>query len=274
MRGEFLDLAGHRLYYYAAGTRGAGDPVLFLHGFPTSSYLWNGVVRLMPDGYRLIVLDQLGYGRSDRPEGAALTVSAHGERALAVLDTLQVPKVCLVGHDFGGAVAQWMAVHAPDRVTHLALVNSVGFDAWPRWRIRVARALLAVARHCPAPLLAGEAHASLLRGFTDRDEGRHALDQFLRPFVSATGRGALLAHLAAQRSDETAQLFLSSVRALTAIVHGARDPFVPVALARRLQAAIPQATLEVAADGSHFLPLDAPDRVAAAVGELLGRPSR
>lgn len=271
MRGEFLDLAGHRLYYYAAGTRGAGEPVLFLHGFPTSSYLWNDVVRLMPEGYRLIVLDQLGFGRSDRPGGANVSVSAHARRALAVLDALQVPRVCIVGHDLGGAVAQWIAVHAPHRVTHLALISSVGFDAWPRWRTRAARALLGIARRLPAPLLAGEAHASLLRGFADRDEGRHALDHFLRPFAPGAGRETLLAHLAAQRSDETATLDLGSVRAPTAIVHGARDPFVPVAISRRLQAAIPDATLDVIGGGSHFLPLDVPDRVAAAVAALLIR---
>lgn len=271
MRGEFLDLAGHRLYYYAAGTRGAGEPVLFLHGFPTSSYLWNDVVRLMPAGYRLIVLDQLGFGRSDRPDGAAVSVSAHAQRALAVLDALQVPQVCLVGHDLGGAVAQWIAVHAPDRVTRMALVNSVGLDAWPRRRTRAARALLGIARRLPAPLLAGEAYASLLRGFADRDEGRHALDHFLRPFAPHGGREALLAHLAAQRPDETATLALTSVRAPTAIVHGAHDPFVPVSLGRRLQSAISGSTLDVIADGSHFLPLDAPDRVAAAVAALLTR---
>lgn len=271
MRGEFLDLSGHRLYYYAAGTRGAGEPVLFLHGFPTSSHLWSDVVRFMPEGHRLIVLDQLGYGRSDRPNGAAVSVSAHACRALAVLDALQVPCACLVGHDLGGAVAQWIAVHAPERVTRLALVNSVGLDAWPRWRTRVARSLGAVARRLPAPLLAGEAYTSLLRGFADRDEGRHALDQFLRPFAQPAGGEALLAHLAAQRSEETAALALASVRAPTAIMHDARDPFVPVSLSRRLQAAIPGATLDVTRHGSHFLPLDAPNDVADVVAALLVR---
>ena len=48
MRGEFVDLGVTRLYYYAAGTRGAGEPVVFLHGFPASGQLWHGVVREMP----------------------------------------------------------------------------------------------------------------------------------------------------------------------------------------------------------------------------------
>ena len=271
MRGEFLDLGGHRLYYYAAGTRGAGEPVLFLHGFPSSSHLWGGVVRSMPGGHRLIVLDQLGYGRSDRPDGASVSVSAHGRRALEVLDALNVPQACVVGHDLGGAVSQWLALHAPNRVSRLALINSVGLDAWPRWRTRVARSLAAAARLLPAPLVAGEAYAELVRGFADRAEGRHDLDIFLRPFAQQAGRGALLAHLEAQRSHETSAMALDTLRVPTAIIHGARDPFVLVSLSRRLQAAIPGATLDVVDGARHFTPLDAPIQVAAVVGALLGR---
>jgi pimeloyl-ACP methyl ester carboxylesterase len=48
MRGEFIDVNGARLYYYAAGSRGVGEPVVFLHGFPTSSHLWTEVVPLVP----------------------------------------------------------------------------------------------------------------------------------------------------------------------------------------------------------------------------------
>jgi pimeloyl-ACP methyl ester carboxylesterase len=94
---------------------------------------------------------------------------------------------------------------------------------------------------------------------------------FLRPFALRPGREALLAHLAAQRPDETATLALDAIRIPTVIVHGARDPFVPVALGRRLHAAIQGATLDVIAEGSHFVPLETPERVAAAVGALLAR---
>jgi len=271
MRGEFLDLDGYRLYYYAAGTRGAGEPVLFLHGFPTSSHLWGDVVRYMPAGHRLIILDQLGYGRSDRPGHAAVNVAAHAHRALAVLDALNVPQACLVGHDLGGAVAQWLAVHAPSRVSRLALVNSVGFDAWPRWKTRVARALAGVARRLPAPILAGEAYAALVPGFADGDEARRALDVFLRPFALAPGRDALLAHLAAQRPGDTATLDLGAVRAPAAVMHGARDPFVPVAVAHRLHRALGGSTLDILPGARHFAPIDAPDRVAAVLEGLLKR---
>ena len=67
MRGEFVDVGGARLYYYAAGSRGAGEPIVLIHGFPTSSHLWRDVVPLLPTGRRVVVLDLLGYGRSDPP---------------------------------------------------------------------------------------------------------------------------------------------------------------------------------------------------------------
>jgi haloalkane dehalogenase len=60
MRGEFVDLSGARLYYYAAGSRGSGEPVVFIHGFPTSSHLWADVIPLMPTGHRRVLLDLLG----------------------------------------------------------------------------------------------------------------------------------------------------------------------------------------------------------------------
>src|SRR2546423_3547662 len=95
MRGEFVDLNDARLYYYAAGTRGAGEPVVFLHGFATSSHLWGDVVPLMPAGHRLVVTDLLGHGRSDRPLGRAVDVRAHAERVIEMLDQLHIERACI-----------------------------------------------------------------------------------------------------------------------------------------------------------------------------------
>src|SRR3954469_21082541 len=102
MRGEFLDLSGARLYYYAAGTRGVGVPVVFLHGFPTSGHLWSDVVPLMPEGHRIVVVDLLGYGRSDPPGPRSLSLKAHGARIIELMDALRIEKACIVGHDLGG----------------------------------------------------------------------------------------------------------------------------------------------------------------------------
>jgi pimeloyl-ACP methyl ester carboxylesterase len=276
MRGEFVDLGVTRLYYYAAGTRGAGEPVVFLHGFPASGQLWHGVVREIPDGHRLVVADLLGFGKSDRPGLSPLTARAHADRVRLMLDDLGIDAACIVGHGMGGAVAQALALDAPARVTRLCLVNSTAFDAWPRRAARLARLVSAVTplgRALGAPLLAGLVHGSLLKGFADEENGRHALDNYLRAYTMRLGADALVSQLRVMNDPTVAELGarLGQIARPTSVLWGARDPWLDVAIGERLRTTIPGATLEVIPEARHFTPEDAPTRVAAAIAALLKR---
>ena len=279
MRGEFVDVAGSRLYYYAAGTRGAGEPVVFLHGFPASSHLWHGVVRelaVSAPGHRLVVVDLLGFGRSDRPLDAELTAVAHAGRVRALMDELQIDAACLVGHGMGGGVAQAVACAWPERVTRLCLIDSVAFEAWPRRAARLSRWLSSAAplgRALGAPLLASLAHGSLLAGYAAAETGRRSLDHYLHAFTNHLGVDALVAQLRAMRDPTVSALGpqLAGLRRPTAIVWGRLDPFIDVSVGERLRDAIPGATLEVIPDARHYTPEDSPERVARAIGELLVR---
>lgn len=273
MRGEFLDLNGARLYYYAAGSRGAGEPIVLLHGFPTSSHLWSDVVPLLPPGHRVVVLDLLGFGRSDPPRSAPLDIRAHADRVVAVLDALGINFACLVGHDVGGGIAMSLAVRHPHRVSRLGLVNSVAFDAWPSREVKIARATLPLTRHLPPSWIASVMRRDLLRGYQDPDQGTRDVDLFLRPFAEDTGRRTLVRHLAALRCEDTAALTarLPDIVAPTTVVWGGRDPFLPVTIAQRLHAAIPGSTLEIIPDARHFVPLENAHAVAASIAGLLAR---
>jgi pimeloyl-ACP methyl ester carboxylesterase len=273
MRGEFIDIDGARLYYYAAGTRGVGEPVIFLHGFPTSSHLWSEVVPLMPKGHRVVVIDLLGYGRSDRPDDRDVTVRGHAERVIGLLDALSINYACIVGHDVGGGIAQTLAVRWPARVSRLCLVNSVAFDDWPGREVKVARAMLPLTRHLPATWLLSILRTDLMRGYLTSGRAAPSIDMYVRPFASPEGRDALVAHLSALDSTETKGLEprLKDIVAPTAIVWGAEDPFLSPELGRRLQRMIPGATLDVIADQRHFTPEEAPERVAEVITRLLER---
>ena len=271
MRGEFLNLAGARVYYYAAGTRGAGDPVVLIHGLPTSGHLWSEVVPLLPSGHRILVLDLLGYGRSDPPAGHELSIEAHAGRVLSMLDMLGVARACVVGHDLGGGVAQCLALQQPHRVSYLCLVDTVPLDRPPRRSIRFAGVPAPILRHLPAPLLLAIVRRDLLRGYNDRDRGRRSLDLYLRPFATPAGRDALVQHLRSvddRRPVDVAQR-LRGIDAPTAIVWGARDPFMPAHTGERLRRAIPGSRLFIARGVRHFVPEEAPHVVAEAVRELL-----
>lgn len=273
MRGEFVDIGGKRLYYYAAGTRGAGVPVVLLHGFPMSSRLWHGVVRSFPDGHRLVVVDLLGFGRSDPPGEHAVHCAGHADALIELFDELQLERACVVGHGLGGGVAQALAVRAPERVSHLVLVSSCGFGETPRRLARFARRLGPLARHTPPGLLAGLVHGSALRGFADRDRSRLTLDTTLQHFTTPTGRDALAAHLAAMRQCDTTEWSarLGELRIPAAVVWGPNDPFLPVSLGERLRDAIPGATLEILPGASHFVPEDTPDGLVRIILETIQR---
>jgi pimeloyl-ACP methyl ester carboxylesterase len=271
MRGEFVDLDGARLYYYAAGSRGAGEPVVFLHGFGTSGHLWSDVVSLMPAGHRLIVVDLLGHGRSDPPNGRPLSLRAHGDRVIALLDTLRVPTACIVGHGLGGGIAQSIALEHPDRVSRLALVNSIAFDDWQTRDVTFARAAMPLLRHLPSAWLLSMVRSELERGYADATRAAHALDKFGRPFATRDGRSALREHIVALDRHETRALSarLRDITVPASVMWGAGDPFLPLAAGRRLANAIPGAMFEVVSDARHFLPEEAPRHVADALGRLL-----
>ena len=274
MRGEFLDLNGVRLYYYAAGSRGAGEPIVLLHGFPTSSHLWSDVVPLLPDGHRVVVLDLLGYGRSDTAAaGVALDVRSHADRVVAVLDHLRINFACLVGHDLGGGIAQSVAVRSPHRVSRLCLIDSVAFDCWPTRAVKLARAMMPLTRHLPPSWIVTIVRSEMLRGYVDPEKGAHDVDVYLRPFLEESGRDALMQHLQALEASETQMLGarLKDVVSPTAIVWGEHDPFLPLSVGQRLHAAIRGSTLEVVPAARHYLPEESAQTVAAAIAKLLQR---
>lgn len=273
MRGEFLDLSGARIYYYAAGTRGAGEPVVFLHGFPTSSHLWAEVVPLMPPGHRVVVIDLLGYGRSDRPLDRAVDVAGHAGRAVELLDELRIERACIVGHGIGGGIAQALAVRYSDRVARLCLIDSVAFDEWPTFAARLARATLPLTRFLPPEVFSAILRRDLAGGYRNPSRVAHSIDQYLRPFVSPEGRDALVAHIRALVSGETTELAknLGTIRVPTAIMWGQYDRALPLSVAYRLQHAIHGATLDVITEACHFVPEEAPRQVADGIAGLLSR---
>lgn len=273
MRGEFLDLNGVRLYYYAAGSRGAGEPIVLLHGFPTSAHLWSDVVPLLPSGHRVVVLDLLGYGRSDPPRESAVDLRSHADRVIRVLDHLGINFACLVGHDIGGGVAQSAAIRYPHRVSRLCLINTVAFDAWPAREVKLARAMLPLTRHLPPSWMLSLVRTGLLRGYLDRERGAHDIEMYLRPFAETNGREALVSHLVGLDCAETASLAprLRDIVSPTTIVWGERDPFLPASLGERLRATIPHSTLTVVRNAKHFVPRESAHEVAASIETLLQR---
>jgi pimeloyl-ACP methyl ester carboxylesterase len=275
VRGEFVDLGTDRVYYYAAGTRGAGEPVLLLHGFPTSSFLWSAVVPLVPAGHRVIVPDLLGFGRSDLPRpgriDSDLSVGGHTDRTVQLLDALKVDRACIAGQGIGAAVALALAGRHPDRVTRLCLVNPVTAVTWPSRDMMLARALTILSPGLPSSWLLGFVRRALRRGSIDPARLDRSADHYLRPFRAANGRAVLRAHLRALTVRATNPPIRTTPAVPTAIVCGDRDPVVSVAAGQALRALLPHATVDIVT-GGHYTPEESPEQVAAVLTRLLVDP--
>jgi pimeloyl-ACP methyl ester carboxylesterase len=127
---RMVEVDGVRLY---VEDHGSGTPVLLIHGWPDSAYLWRHQIPFLAGhGFRVIVPDMRGFGRSDRPPAVAdyglprLVADVAG-----MLDALGVEAAHVVGHDWGAGVAWFTAMLVPDRVRKL-VVLSVGHPRAPQ----------------------------------------------------------------------------------------------------------------------------------------------
>jgi epoxide hydrolase 4 len=124
---EHYDIAtnGIRLHVAQAGPA-TGPLVLLLHGFPEFWYGWRRQLpSLAAAGYHVWAPDQRGYNLSDKPQGvAAYRLEVVAADVIGLIDAAGRGQACLVGHDWGGVVAWWLAIHAPHRLARVVIINA------------------------------------------------------------------------------------------------------------------------------------------------------
>lgn len=278
---ELLDsevlVNGVRLAY---SDRGTGEPVVFLHGTPSHSYIWRDVVpEVERAGYRVVLFDLLGYGRSERPLTRDTSVRGQVRVLQDLLRHLGIHEFSLVAHDIGGAVAQLLATAEPRRVRRLMLIDTVSYDSWPSetWQVIIRDHL-----HDYAAMPARDFEAMLTRQLrmTVADPERmsgEVLDAYLAPHRSALGRASFFEHQVRNYDSTPTQQVVPALERLTMPVRllwGAQDGWQPLRYAKRLASDIPNAELVVIDDGGHFLMEDQPMRVRSEVLDFLATGDR
>ena len=120
----FIETNGIRLHVVLAGPE-AGRLVILLHGFPEYWYGFRSQIPPLAEaGYRVVVPDQRGYNLSEKPKGVnAYRVSTLAADIVSLMDALGREKAYLVGHDWGAVVAWEIAIHFPQRLEKLAILN-------------------------------------------------------------------------------------------------------------------------------------------------------
>jgi haloalkane dehalogenase len=120
---NFIEIAGHKIHFVSYGS---GAPVLFVHGNPTSSYMWRDVLPEVADqtGRRGVALDLLGFGRSDKPDDIPYSLELHAQIIRGFIDALKLNDIVLVADDWGGPLAMHDVVNREQRFQAAVLMET------------------------------------------------------------------------------------------------------------------------------------------------------
>ncbi len=260
---------GHKI---AFREQGEGSPVLLIHGIPTNSLMWRDIIPRLAATHRVIAPDLLNYGQSTKPTSADVSINAQSHLLVKLMDSLGVRRADIVAHDIGGGVAQLMAVHHPEKLRKLVLMDSVCFDSWPIPEFE--------------PLQNPEAESemslndfvSMMRAFMPNGVHNKSImtdeliELYLAPWSSEEGKRAFFRNLR-RLSKEYTQAIADELKHLphqTLVMWGDKDPFQKPDYALRLVEAIPNAELVWIKDAGHWLIDEKPAEIAERINQFLG----
>jgi len=271
------DVCGIRLHWAEVGE---GPAVVLLHGFPD---FWRGWRRQMPElaarGFRAVAADLRGYHLSGRPRGVAAYAMRHlVADVVGLIERLGERRVHLAGHDWGGVIAWYVAMHHPERVNRLVIANAphpaafrrelrrggqllrswyAGFFQlpWlPEWALR--------RDHCAAVARIFRRSPERPGAFSDEDVAAYR--------ASAAAPGALAAMLAYYRAAlRHPTPPVRPVDAPTLLIWGERDRALSPRLTEGLERWVPDLRVARLPGAGHWVMADEPGRVSRLMTDFL-----
>ena len=268
-----LLVRGQRIAVGVHGCRaGSGNAdVVLIHGTPSSSLIWRNVASvLVYAGHRVVALDLLGYGASERPHLASVdtSVSAQVPIILGVMEALETGSAHVVAHDIGGGIAQRLGILHPEWVRSIALLDVCSFESWPSRRTREQmQAGLEELIRAPAKKHREQFEDWLLSAVEDKKAMRdgplkHFLDLISGPVGQASFFQHQVAHYDPRHTKDIAHRLHELGRVPVSVIWGAQDAWQEPYWAERLHAAIPGSCLTLVEGAGHFIMEDKPKEVS------------
>ncbi len=266
--GEALRSASGLVYREVHPESGSGgDAVLLLHGFPESSLMWEPLMAALAGAGRRAIAPDL-YCLGDSTDPGPATFERNRDAVAQLHSDLDLGRVALVVHDWGGFVGLAWACDHPDLVSAL-VISDTGFFADGKWH-GMADLMRSDEGEATVAALDRDGFAALLRADGAPFIEAH-IDAYWRPFASGRGRDATLEFYRSMDFEKLSPYEgkLAELGVPTLLVWGADDTFAPLAGARRFEREIPEAELVVIENSGHFVFDCEPARTTAAVAAFL-----
>jgi pimeloyl-ACP methyl ester carboxylesterase len=251
-----IELDGAPVFYRSAGE--SAEPVLYLHGSPTSSDDWVGMLERTGG----IAPDLPGFGRTAKGGHLDYTLRGHADFIERLLAELEIERVTLVAHDWGAGGGLVFAQRHPDRIEKLALVDALplleGFEYGRAGRIWRTRGLgeLAIGSVTRWVMKRELRRATVNEEIWTDERLRTAFDQF----DQGTQRAVLRLHRATGPRELVARgLELGELEMPALVLWGEQDPWIAASWADAYAERLPNATAERAADAGHWPWLERPE---------------
>lgn len=278
-RSHFVSVLGSKMHYVEEGT---GDPIVLLHGNPTSSYLWRNIIPAIATKGRVIAVDMIGMGMSDKPD-ISYRFADHSRYFTAFMKKMGLYDVTLVLHDWGGAVGLDFAASSPERVKAVAFMEALV-------RPMVSSDANFVERFVFDQFRGDESGRKLLieqnyfieralSMFAGRPLTEQEMDAYRGPYISADDRFPIFQWpkeipIDGSPSDNAVALqenydWLRRANIPKLLVAATPGAIIKAPMVRSLQSEV--SNLEVAEIGSglHFIQETAPERISAALNAWL-----
>jgi len=259
-----IEIQGNSITYYREGK---GEPIVFVHGITTYSFIWKRLVPYFKDNFDIILVDLPGCGDSDKPLNEDLSLKRQAHMLNEFCQKLRISKFHMVCHDVGGGIGQIFAVNYPGYLYDLTLINSVAYNFWPVQPIVAMRTPI-IRQIAMASLDYGMFELIIKRGLYNKTRLTDELmNHFWKPMKNPLGRKGFL-HFAKCLDNKNLTEIENELRQLAMpvlIIRGEADVYLSASISEKLHSEIPTSQLIRIETGGHFIQEDEPEKISNSI---------
>lgn len=263
---------GYQLHYIDEGT---GEVILFVHGTPSWSFDFRNIIQQLKSDYRCVAIDHIGFGLSDKPEHYDYSTINHSRTLEKFILDKNLKNITLVLHDFGGPIGFNVAIHHPERIKNIVVLNS-----W-LWSSETEPEFIKFSKVLRSPLLPFlykwlnfSPKFILPKSFGNHKLPRKTLKQYTKPFANRKQRNGALAFARSLLTDQQwfEQLWqqrMAVAEKPTLFVWGMKDPVITPKNLEKFETGFPNSKSVKLETSGHFPQEEEPEKVADAIRSFI-----